>query len=110
MEELKKNIGKRIKKMRKTLGFTQVQLAEIINIDNFYLSRIENGLENPSMKMLSRISAGLGEDIHVFFASKEEKHNRKELKEKINKLLEKFKDDELKIIYEMMKLFKIMKE
>ena len=41
--ELKKNIGKRIKELRKKRGLSQERLAELVNIEQNSLSYIETG-------------------------------------------------------------------
>ncbi len=48
-------IGKRIKIRRKELNIKQSQLAERLNISNNHMSAIENGRENPSLDLFSRI-------------------------------------------------------
>ena len=50
------NLGKKIKELRKSLGFTQERLAELANIDDKHLSKIENGLHLPTYKTLKKLS------------------------------------------------------
>ncbi|MBQ8459254.1 helix-turn-helix transcriptional regulator [bacterium] len=70
-------LGKRIKLLRKSMGLTQEQLAEKIDIDYKYLSKIENGLHCPSYKTLLKISTildtSLGELNDVFATIDENK-------------------------------------
>ena len=60
------NIGTKIKNMRKSMGLTQEQLAERLEIDYKYLSKIENGLHLPSYKTLTKISSVLGVKFEDF--------------------------------------------
>ncbi|MHB8063374.1 MAG: helix-turn-helix domain-containing protein [Ruminiclostridium sp.] len=53
------SIGKRIKKVRKNLGFTQDNLASRANISRSYLADVENGRYNPSFNTLERIAGAL---------------------------------------------------
>lgn len=50
-------IGKKLKKSRKTLGLTQVQLAAKIGITSNYYSMIERGeVDNPGSQVMSKIA------------------------------------------------------
>ena len=50
---------------RKSTGLTQAQLAERINADKNYISRIERGLIVPSVPTLYRIAAAMGFTIEL---------------------------------------------
>ena len=52
-------IGKRIAKIRKSQGLTQVRLAELANIDGKYMSCIERGKNAVSTKTYTSISYAL---------------------------------------------------
>ncbi|HSP47758.1 MAG TPA: helix-turn-helix transcriptional regulator [Clostridiaceae bacterium] len=52
-------IGENIKRVRKEKKLTQKDLGEIVGISNTYLSDIEIGRTNPSIKTLKRIAKGL---------------------------------------------------
>lgn len=52
-------IGENIKRVRKGKKMTQKDLGEIVGISNTYLSDIEIGRTNPSIKTLKRIAKGL---------------------------------------------------
>ena len=47
-------LGAKIKKLRKSMGWTQEQLAEITGIDNKHLSRIENGYHLPNYNIIKK--------------------------------------------------------
>ena len=49
-------IGRLIRNLRITAGLGQHELAEIININNSYLSRIENGERRPSTKIMKKMA------------------------------------------------------
>jgi transcriptional regulator with XRE-family HTH domain len=44
--------------MRLKKGWTQVELAEMLGIDRSYLSEIENGRKDPSLRVLKTIADG----------------------------------------------------
>ena len=52
-------IGERIKYLRETKGFTQVELAKRIGIHSVSLSRYERGEEIPNDAMIEKIAAAL---------------------------------------------------
>ena len=52
-------IGDNIRKYRKKKNLTQKELGDIVKISNTYLSDMEIGRTNPSIKTLKRIAQGL---------------------------------------------------
>ena len=58
-----KFFSEKIKAIRKSKGFTQEDLAELINIDAKHLSRIENGKSFPSLSTLKRLLEALNLSI-----------------------------------------------
>jgi len=54
----------RIKEIRKKKGFTQIQLANKVDITNVYLSYLENGARKPSFDVLERIAQALGVTVN----------------------------------------------
>ena len=49
-------LGKKIKGLRKSKGFTQEKVAELAGIDAKHLSKIENGVHKPSYDTLKKLS------------------------------------------------------
>jgi transcriptional regulator with XRE-family HTH domain len=60
-------IGKRVRRIRVSVGFTQEQLAALSGLSNDYLSRLELGKESPKVDTLCRICDALSVDIVVLF-------------------------------------------
>lgn len=54
-------LGVRIRELRKAKGIAQEQLAEVLGIEQQYMSRIELGKSYPSLDRLMRIA----EELHV---------------------------------------------
>lgn len=52
-------LGKNIKKYRLESNLTQEQLAEIVGIHPTYVGKLEMGKNNPSVKMLFKITRAL---------------------------------------------------
>ena len=67
----KKEIGARVQKARKKLGLTQDQLAELSGSSREFISRLENGTRNPSIKLLQRLAEGMGMVLNVTFVPKD---------------------------------------
>ena len=65
--KLKESLGKNIKYYRKKKGLTQEQLAELVNIHDKNLSKIENGNNYPSAETLSTIVKALDIDFYELF-------------------------------------------
>ena len=55
--------GKRIKEARHKLGFTQLELSDLLSISSKYLSRIETGAQTASFELMVTIS----KTLHVSF-------------------------------------------
>lgn len=53
------NLGRNLKKYRKECNLTQEQLAEKVGIHPTYVGKLESGKNNPSVKMLFKISRAL---------------------------------------------------
>ncbi len=53
---IENKLGEKIKELRKSKGFTQEKLAELANIDDKHLSKIENGVHLPTYKTLKKLS------------------------------------------------------
>jgi transcriptional regulator with XRE-family HTH domain len=58
-EDLLVKLGKRIRKLRKQRGWTQVVMAEKVGIDRSFLGEVETGRRNISILNLELIADGL---------------------------------------------------
>ena len=67
MSEKKTLLGARIKELRKRSGLTQDQLAERIEVEAKYLSRIEVGKRYPSLDVLERIADSMKVEMKELF-------------------------------------------
>ncbi len=65
--ETVKNIGQRIRQLRKSRGMTQSQLQARSRVSRSYLSRIEKGQMTPSLGTLEKISETFGVGLNRFF-------------------------------------------
>jgi transcriptional regulator with XRE-family HTH domain len=58
--DIRVRLGNRIRALRKKHARTQVELAEMLGIDRSYLSEIETGKKDPSLRVLKTIADGFG--------------------------------------------------
>ena len=65
-------IGRNIKDARTLLGITQGQLAEILDVENVTVSRIETGAQLPSIDRLDEVASALGVSITTLMADKDQ--------------------------------------
>ena len=58
--KIEEQLGMRIKYLRKRKGLSQEDLALEADINKNYLSDLERGTRNPTLKVLEKISIALG--------------------------------------------------
>lgn len=60
-------VARNLRKLRVLRGLSQEALAVDAAIDRTYVSRLERGLENPTVAVLERIAVALDARIEEFF-------------------------------------------
>ena len=65
-------IAKKIREARKALKYTQAKLAEIVNVNEQHISRIENATYTLSLSLFFRLYKSLGLDLADFGIDVEE--------------------------------------
>jgi transcriptional regulator with XRE-family HTH domain len=70
MTNLRALLAINIKKRRKTLGFSQAQLAEKADTSVHYIAQIEQKKKFPSSEMLERLATALDFDSPELFSNK----------------------------------------
>lgn len=60
-------VGPAIRALREQAGFSQEELADRAELDRTYVSGIERGRRNPSVKSLQRVVAALDTSLDVLF-------------------------------------------
>lgn len=69
--EILKILGKNIRTFRKEKGISQEQLAEKAKLHTTHVSRIERGLQNPSIDVVERIASALETESFILLAPNE---------------------------------------
>lgn len=102
MSDLRKLVGKRIKELRNVKNLKQAQLAELIGIETTSICKIENGSHFPKEDNLEKIAKALDVEIEDLFTFKHQQ-NKNLLVEDINKMLEKTDENNVKLIYKIVR-------
>jgi transcriptional regulator with XRE-family HTH domain len=94
--DTKQLLGARIKSLRQGRGRTQEQVAEQTGLSVNYLSRIERGLENPTLNTLLGVAEALKvEPVELFTLDHEESDPRR-LRQLLGRLITEAKEDQLR--------------
>jgi transcriptional regulator with XRE-family HTH domain len=56
-------LGKRVRALRKELGWRQDDLAQHSGLSRTYLSNLERGKKNPSLRSLEIIASSFGKNV-----------------------------------------------
>ena len=59
--------GERIKTLRLAKGATQIALAEKVGIEQSYLSLLENGKQEPCLRVIEMLATGLETSLSKLF-------------------------------------------
>lgn len=92
LKNYKKILSQNIKEKRKAMGITQYQLAEMLNVEDKYISRLETGTSTPSFALLEKLSNILNINLSEFFVTE----NTIEKEELINQIILKLKRTNIK--------------
>jgi transcriptional regulator with XRE-family HTH domain len=95
--------GKRIQKIRKTKRLSQQQVAARAGIEPKYLSLIETGRQQPAFAKTAAIANALGVPIAALFAFDGEDNDDRELRRRIDALLQKSSSEQVKAAYRVLK-------
>ena len=102
MTDLKRLFCTRIKNLRENKGWTQENLAEMMDISSNYLSSIERGKENPTFDMLEKISTALGVEIREIFDFGHE-ISQDELRKMLNKFAKEADEEDLRLAVKILR-------
>ena len=91
------HVGRRVKSLRRELGYTRRELAERSSISERYIGQLENGQANVSLNVLNRIVAELGTSIACVLPRSKERIRH----EPLNRLLTSLQDDELEQVFRL---------
>ena len=94
-------VGIRIMQKRKEHGYSQEELAELIEVSKNHLSSMERGHYFPTAKVVKKICNTLGGTFDYYYLGRIDE----ESEEEIIKLFEKLSQDEQKIAIELLNVY-----
>ena len=62
---MSKSFGEKLRRLRKSKGYTQEKLAKLLNIDRTTLTKYETGVTEPDLTRLKEIRAVFGVDYNT---------------------------------------------
>ncbi len=76
-----KDAGKRLQKLRMSLGYNQEQFSEKLNVSRAYYAKLETGARNPSVYLWVDIATLTGASLDYLLMGKEEisEHSKKKI-------------------------------
>jgi len=63
MENISKQFGKKVREIRLKQGLSQGDIARRLNLHRSYISGIERGVRNPSLKVIQKVAKALGAKV-----------------------------------------------
>lgn len=69
------SFGKNLVKYRKLCGFTQQEIADILNLNRTTYTKYETGVSEPSFEILKKIVAVYGVDVNAILGQEEFEKN-----------------------------------
>jgi len=103
MDDIKKRLGSRIRKLRLKQNFSQEKLAELVNLDRRSISNIECGNTFPSTS-LCNIAVALKTDLKNLFDFECEDKTKEYLIENITSKLTELTSEQLKLVYRLLEI------
>jgi len=73
---LKQNLGKRIKELRKLMNFSQEGFAEMVGLERTALAKIESGKSYPKPENLTKIAKALKVDFNILYTFTDTRDNK----------------------------------
>jgi transcriptional regulator with XRE-family HTH domain len=77
-DDVRRLVGRNVKRLRTAAGLSQAELAERMGVDRAYVSGLELGQRNPTIVTLWHIAKALGVNVRLFF--EEEKPPRRRVR------------------------------
>ncbi|HMP29524.1 MAG TPA: helix-turn-helix transcriptional regulator [Saprospiraceae bacterium] len=98
---MEKNIGKKIKDLRKGQKMTLIQMSKLVNISKSSISDYENGKSVPSLEVLLTLSKFFNVNLDFFINSEKMEFNILEIK-KSNPIEEAFENEKYQLHLKLM--------
>jgi transcriptional regulator with XRE-family HTH domain len=66
-EDVRRMVGRNVRRLRTAAGLSQAALAERLGVDRAYVSGLELGQRNPTVVTLWHVAQALGAKLRQFF-------------------------------------------
>lgn len=66
-QKVRKQLGSKIKELRKQANITQEKLSESVKVTSNYLGFIEQGIRSPSLSFLAKVAKKLKVEVSELF-------------------------------------------
>lgn len=115
---LQKEIGEKIKKLRNRKGISMRELGDNLGVSHAHISKLESGINSPSVDLLEKLSDFFNIDLSYFFAKEDDDEilferdlSLEHLKEKYNLEIDgkPATNEEIEEMIKHIKLYRIMK-
>lgn len=63
-----RQFGSAVRKLREQAGLSQEGLADRAGLDRTYVSGVERGVRNPTLKVIYKLTRALGSDLQRIFS------------------------------------------
>ena len=108
MEKLQEDtnilLGRRIRSLRNTKGWTQQELGNQADINYKFLGEIERGQQNPSFNVLVKIATALEVELPELFRFEQDILDRNEIEARIKEILKAIPEDALRQILMLLRV------
>lgn len=104
--DIREQLGRRIRDLRRKRGLTQERLAEAASVDVKYLGNIERGKENPTIGTLEKLANTLSVKVHQILDCEHEVTGKQVLQRRITQMLRECNERELQIILRLVRSIK----
>jgi transcriptional regulator with XRE-family HTH domain len=99
-----KKIGQKIKKLRKKNKLTQKQIADFLDSNQTYISKIEQGKKNININSLEKIANLFGYSINYFTNKNNKNHKYDPIKQTLKLYVKNITNEDLKVMENINKI------
>lgn len=107
--DIKRDVGKRLREIRKLVGMTQEKLADLTDLSPNFIRIVESGRSAPSLKTLNRITQALGVELYEFFQMDLPKDKENTKKKAIRKVVFYLRDKKVEDIETIAQLCRVLR-
>lgn len=100
-EKFRRDLGRRLRALRRESGLTQAVVARHAEIGNEFVSRLENGQGSPSLDTLGRLAAALDIPVSELFQFENESPTQQRTTKRLMRVLNRLGEEEIDLVLRM---------